>query len=487
MIPADLAAATPLVVAVCGIAIYFITKILPHDLRHWSGTLTALVLLGTFCILLFVIARHATLTGLSFIGITGGLLVTGIGAVSAWVSEGNLDPEGPIHLYYPLFLFALAGAMAIGFATDLFTIFVMVELSAVPVYALCAYRHREDPRALSSAMKYLLQGVVGTLTALLGVAVLYLVGHTLDITGLQKALAGADPVPVLFAGVLVLLGYGVKLAIVPLHTWLPDAYARAPVGVTAILVGPTKIGVLIAMFLTLSALPAGSGILRTLGIVVIFFAVLTMTVGNLLALNQPDLQYILAYSSVAQMGYILLGFGIGMVYNLPLGFTAGLYYAIAYAMMKAGAFIAADVFAQDAGSSETGKMKGIGARHPFLGISFTIFIFGLIGVPFTNGFLGKMLLEQAGMVTSMMSGVALALILALNSVLSLGYYVPVISTLMFSSAEGSPCPVRLKPVPAGAMTAVIFLAIVTVYFGLFPESFNWISHASEQIFTWGVA
>ena len=487
MIPADIAAATPLVVALCGIAIYFITKLLPPNLRHLGGTLTSLILLGIFCILLSVIARHATLTGLSFTGITGGLLVTGIGAVSAWASEGNLDPKGPVHLYYPLFLFALAGAMAIGFANDLFTIFVMVELSAIPVYALCAYRHKEDPAALSSAMKYMMQGVVGTLTALFGVAILYLAGHTLDLSELPKALANADPSLVLFAAVLVLLGYGVKLAIVPLHTWLPDAYARAPVGVTAIMVGPTKIGVLIALFLTFSALPAGGGIPRTLGIIVIFFAILTMTVGNLLALNQRDLRYILAYSSVAQMGYILLGFGIGLVYNLQLGFTAGLYYAIAYAMMKAGAFIAADVFATDAGSFETDKMKGIGARHPFLGISFAIFIFGLIGVPFTNGFLGKMLLEQAGMVTSMMSGVVLALILALNSALSLGYYVPVISKLMFSSAEKGQCPVRLKPVPLGALSAVIFLAIVTVYFGLFPESFTWISHAAGQIFTWGVA
>lgn len=484
MIPADIAAATPLVVAMCGIALYFITKLLPRNLRHWSGMLTALILLGTFVILLSVIARHATLTHISFIGITGGLLVTGIGAVSAWASEADLDPKGPVHLYYPLFLFALAGAMAIGFATDLFTIFVMVELSAIPVYALCAYRHKEDPAALSSAMKYLLQGVVGTLTALFGVALLYIIGHTLDLAELPKALAGADPSLVLFAAILILLGYGVKLAIVPLHTWLPDAYARAPVGVTAIMVGPTKIGVLIAMFLTLSAMPAGS-IPHTLGIIVTFFAVLTMTAGNLLALNHRDLRYVLAYSSVAQMGYILLGFGIGLIYNLPLGFTAGLYYAIAYAMMKAGAFIATDAFASSAGSFETEKMKGLGARYPFLGLSFAIFICGLAGVPFTNGFLGKMLLEQAGMVTSMMSGVVLALILALNSALSLAYYIPVISTLFFSGMKGGQFPEHLKPVPLGTLTAVVFLALVTVYFGLFPESFDWITHASEQIFTWG--
>ena len=486
VIPADIASATPLFVAMCGIAIYFITKILPRDLRHWSGMLTALLLLGTFFVLLSVILWHATSSQISFIGITGGLLVTGIGTVSAWASEAGIDPKGPVHLYYPLFLFALAGAMAVGFANDLFTIFVMVELSAIPVYALCAYRHKEDPAALSSAMKYLLQGVVGTLTALFGVAILYLIGHTLNLSALPKALAGADPLLVVFSAVLILLGYGVKLAIVPLHTWLPDVYARAPLGVTAIMVGPTKIGVLVAMFLTLSAMPATAGIPRILGIIIIFFAVLTMTAGNLLALNQRDLRYVLAYSSVAQTGYILLGFGIGMAYNLPLGLTAGFYYAMAYAMMKAGAFIATDAFARDAGSYETARMRGLGAKYSLIGISFDIFIFGLSGVPFTAGFLGKLLLVQAGMLTLTISGAVLALILVLNSALSLAFYVPVISTLMFYGTESDRCPVSRQKIPIPLVTAVVFLAFVTVYLGLFPASFDWISHASAQIFTWGV-
>ena len=470
----------------CGIAIYFITKILPRDLRHWSGILTALLLLGTFIVLLSVIAGQNTFSRISFIGITGGLVVTGIGAVSAWASGAILDPKGPVHLYYPLFLFALAGAMAIGFANDLFTIFVMVELSAIPVYALCAYRHKEDPASLSSATKYLMQGVVGTLTALFGVAILYITGHTLSLSDLPKALVGADPTLVIFAAVLIILGYGVKLAIVPLHTWLPDAYARAPVSVTAIMVGPIKIGVLIALFLTLSAMPAVAGIPRTLGIIITFFAVLTMTGGNLLALKQRDLRYILSYSSVAQTGYILLGFGIGMVYNLPLGFTAGFYYAIAYTMMKAGAFIATDVFAKDAGSYETAQMKGVGAKYSLLGIPYDIFIFGLSGVPFTAGFLGKLLLVQAGMLTATMGGISLALILVLNSALSLGYYVPVISTLMFYGAESDRSRTQRIKIPLPVVTTVLFLAFVTVYFGLFPESFGWISRASGQIFTWGV-
>jgi proton-translocating NADH-quinone oxidoreductase chain N len=486
MNPADIAGFMPFFIALCGIGTYFLTKVIPPNLRHWCGILTGCGLLAVFCLLLFVLFQHTAYPAISYIGLTGGLLVTGIGAVSAWASAGNLDPKGPVQFYYPLFLFALAGAMAVGFATDLFTIFVLVELSAIPIYALCAYQHQTDPAALSAAMKYLLQGVTGTLTALLGVALLYMEGHTLSLSLLPAALASADPRIVLFAAILILLGYGVKLGIVPLHTWLPDAYAHAPVGVTAIMVGPTKIGVLIAMVLSLSALPAEGTLPWTLGIIITFFAIVTMTAGNLLALNQTDLRYILSYSSIAQMGYILLGFGIGLIYNLPLGFTAGLYYAIAYAMMKSGAFFATDTFARESGSFKVAGMGGLGARHPILGLSMIIFIFGLIGVPFTSGFLGKLLLEQAGMSTSMMSGVVLALILALNSALSLGYYIPVISTLLFCGMDKTLCPVSQKPLPLTVVSAVMFLALVTVYLGLFPESFEWISHAARQIFIGGV-
>jgi proton-translocating NADH-quinone oxidoreductase chain N len=483
----DLVVYVPLFVATGGVALYFIIKMLPPGRRKWSGLFTAIWLFIAFCMLLSVIVQHRSLPDISFIGITGGLLVVGIGAAAAWASQGSLDPSGPVHLYYPLFLFALAGAAAVGFASDLFTIFVMVELSAIPVYALVAYRYREDPASLPSAMKYLIQGVAGTITALLGVSLLFLLGHSLNLSELPVALAGANQSLVLVAAVLILIGYGVKLAIVPLHTWLPDAYARAPSGTTAIMVGATKTGVLIALFLSLSALPSGATVPHDLGIIITFFAVITMTVGNLLALNQSELRYALAYSSVAQMGYILLGFGIGMVYNLPLGFTAGLYYAIAYSLMKSGAFLTADAFAYSAGSPETTRMRGLGATHPFLGIAFVVFVFGLIGVPFTCGFLGKLLLEQAGMVTSLMSGVILALILALNSALSLGYYVPILSTLLFRGKEKvlTNTPGKTpKSIPVSIVTAVVFLAIVTVYFGLFPESFDWITHASLEIFPW---
>lgn len=503
MIGADLAFFAPLFVAMGGLETYFFAKMVGPRYRRWTGAMAGLWLLVAFGLLLAAVQLGFPAGGASFfypilspsyLGLILGLLATGLGSLAAFASQGRIDPAGPVHLYYPLFLFALAGAVAVGFSNDLFTLFVMVELSAIPSYALVAYRYHEDPRSLGAALKYLFQGVAGTITALLGVSLLYLAGHTLTIAALPAALQGADPLLVGLAATMILLGYGVKLAIVPMHTWLPDAYVCAPGGVTAIMAGATKAGALIALFLSLSALPRGIVVPGYLGWAINLLAVLTMTVGNLLALNQTDLRRVLAYSSVAQMGYILLGFGIGMQYGFLLGFEAGLFYAVAYSVMKGGAFLAADVFTASAGSAETVRMRGIGARHPVVGVAFTIFILGLVGVPATAGFLGKLLVFEAGMATNVIGGVVLALLLAANSALSLGYYVPILSTLLFQGREAvHAAPVATadggeEELPLSTSASIAALAVVTVYLGLFPQVlFDWISKAAQALAGgWGV-
>jgi proton-translocating NADH-quinone oxidoreductase chain N len=490
---AELALAVPLFIATGGVVTYIFAKLLSSRARRWTGSFTALWFVAAFGLLLYAGGNSSSegvmpfypILNASYVGIIIGLLATGIGALAAFASQDRIDPAGPVQLYYPLFLFALAGTAAIGFCNDLFTLFVVVELSSIPSYTLVAYRHREDPRALSAAIKYLIQGVAGTITALMGVALLYMAGHTLTIPELPRALAGVDPLLIAFAAALILIGYGVKIAIVPIHTWLPDTYTLAPAGVTAILVGATKAGVLIALFRSLSALPYGAGVPAFLGLAISLLAILTMSVGNILALIQTDLRRVLAYSSIAQMGYILLGFGIGVQYNLVLGIEAGLFYVIAYGLMKCGAFLVADQFSLVAGSPETSRMEGLGARYPLLGFAFTMFIFGLIGVPATAGFFGKLLIVQAGVIAATPVSLGLVLILLANSAVSLGVYIPILSTLMF---RGGTVPEKTVVIPLGVSVSILVLLVVNIYLGLFPPQtlFSWIGQASSLLLPGGV-
>ncbi|HUK92861.1 MAG TPA: NADH-quinone oxidoreductase subunit N [Methanomicrobiales archaeon] len=491
---AALAVLAPILIAVGGVVAYLLAKVLHGKNLRWTGAFSAAWLAAVFVLLL-----AAGITG-SFgevvslgpvlqptaLGVAFALLVTFLGAAAALASMGRLAPDGPLQLYYPLLLFALAGASAAGFARDLFTLFVAVELSAIPSYALVAYLRKDEPRAIQAAVKYLLQGVTGTLTALFGVSLLYIAGHTLLIGDLPRALAGSDPVLLAAAATLITVGYGVKLGVVPLHTWLPDAYSYAPAGVTAVMAGAAKAGSLLALILSLAALPAGGASVFA-GIVLLVLSVLTMTAGNLLALAQTDVRRLLAYSSIAQMGYILLPLGIALAYGLATGILAGLFYAVAYGLMKGGAFLSADLLAADAGSTETSRMKGVGGRNPVVGVAFAIFILGLVGVPATAGFVGKALIFLAGMSTLTWGGVALALVLAANSALSLGYYVPLVSTIFFGgdAGEGHGAPPG-KRIPLPGTIAVVLLALATVALGFFPGAIaGWLGTASAY-FPWGM-
>jgi len=154
-------------------------------------------------------------------------------------------------------------------------------------------------------------------------------------------------------------------------------------------------------------------------------------------------------------------------------------------VIKAGAFLAADALAHAAGSSDLAKMRGIGARHPVTGIALAVFVLGLIGVPATAGFLAKLLVFQAGMATLAPMGVLLALILAVNSAVSLGYYAPILSNLLFGGHEGVPASAS-KGIPLATAAVIVALAVATVLLGLFPQAaFAWIELAASQIFVWG--
>jgi len=489
----NLAMASPMILAIGGIACFGYARFAKGRMRAWTGALAAAFFIGTFLLLsavafiglpsdgstAFAVLRPNSL------GLLMALLATGLGAVACLYSQGSLDPEGPVTHFYPLIMFALAGTVAVGFAVDLFTMFVMVELSALPSYALVAYNYRVRKASVAAAIKYLIQGVAGTLTALLGISFMYIAGGTLDVDLLRITLLTAPNYILALSAILIVVGYGVKLAIVPMHTWLPDAYYQAPSGVTAIMAGATKAGALVALFRAISAMPMSAVGAAQVGLIVSILAIITMTVGNILALGQKNLRRMLVYSSIAQMGYILLGFGVGLQYSVAAGLVAGLFYLTAYGIMKGGAFLCSGAFTRATNGGKTlDELRGVGAKHPVVGVSFLLFILGLIGIPATAGFPGKLMLFQAGIAPTMSIntwanwGTLLAIALALNSALSLGYYVPALNSVLFKAGHGGE--EKASKIPIAIVAAIVPLAAVTLILGLYPQiAMNLIEPASK--------
>jgi proton-translocating NADH-quinone oxidoreductase chain N len=404
------------------------------------------------------------------LGLFLGLIASGLGTIVSLYSIGSIKPENQIKYYYPLFLIAIAGTIAIGFANDLFTIFVMVEFSALPSYFLVAYNYQKEKIASSAAIKYLIQGVTGTLTALLGISFIFLITGTLDVDNLMNSTFNFNQSIVLIAIVLIIVGYGVKLAFVPLHTWLPDTYCYSIPSVTFILASITKIGFFVGLIKTLFSLPTGFLISVHVGIIIGTISIFTMTVGNFLALIQKNLKRMLAYSSITQMGYIIVGLAIALEYNFIFGMIATLFYLVAYSIMKGGAFLCAGMF-ESLGIKDISSLKGIGKNNPLLSICFVIFILSLIGMPVTVGFLGKLFLIESGIKPFHDMSLILTFVLIINTAISLGYYVPAITSVF--SKNNKKYKVTVNDINWTQYAAIVILAIITIVLGFYsPIVFN---------------
>jgi proton-translocating NADH-quinone oxidoreductase chain N len=398
-----------------------------------------------------------------------GLIATGLGfAVTAYTivhMRGDREADRP--LYTALFLLLVLGVAGLGLAGDLFNLYVFFELMAISSYALVAYyRLRTD--AVEAGMKYLVMNGAGSLLALIGIGIVYLSSPngSLDLQTLARTTLNGSPTSAYLAAGFLIAGFGVKAAIVPLHTWLPDAYTAAPIGITAMLGGVVTQSGLIAMVRTLSVLGVGSAsIAASYGVLLGFLAVLTMTVGNLTAMHQRDLKRMLAYSSIAQAGYVLLGFAAGLQWGTIaiLGVVGALFHIVNHALMKGGAFLAAGALEDAYGTRDLDDLKGAGRRSPLLGVAFGVFVLGLAGVPPTAGFLSKLFIAS-GAAEGGALGAFFVVALIANSILSLAYYVPALTGLW--SKEAPVAGERRVRVPLVAVV-VVFAALV-IGFGLWP-------------------
>jgi NADH-quinone oxidoreductase subunit N len=398
------------------------------------------------------------------------LLFLGAAALTVLMSSQYLAIER-VHAgeYYFLVLCATLGMLVMAAGIDLVTIFVGLETMAVSFYVLAGFI-RPSRRSNEAAVKYFVLGTFSVGILLYGMSLLYGLTGSTHLRTVATALAGTDRGRMLPLAVMLLAaGIGFKIAAVPFHMWAPDVYEGAPTPITALLsVGSKAASFAMLMRIFLEGLPAfrvdGLGLVsgQAFGWRGIFYvlSIATMTLGNLTALGQTNTKRLLAYSSVAHAGYVL----IGVVAGPPRGITASLVYFVAYALMQLGAFaVVVTLRRRDVIGDELKDFTGLARSHPAMAFAMLVFLLSLGGVPATAGFMGKLWLFGAALDAGY---VWLAVIGVLNSALSLYYYARIV-VLMWTTEEES---IASAISPSSGLVAVVTVAAVgTILLGIYPR------------------
>ena len=393
-----------------------------------------------------------------------------------FVMQDRRERKHGIGEYYFLLLGAAIGIFFMVSTNNLLLMILGLELLSLASYSLAGF-HKGDKRSAEAAMKYVVFGGLSTGIMLYGISLLYGLTGTLDLglmgtadgtpaaSGLALGLVNqvtANPIPVAIAIVLILAGFSYKVSIAPFHFWTPDVYEGAPTPVTTFLaVGSKAAGIAVllrflgALFLSDGVQDAVAAYGDRIGLLLAILSAVTMTIGNLAALRQPSLKRMLAYSSIAHAGYVL----IGVACMTPGGFTAAMYYLAAYYFMNLGAFGFLLYFEGVTGKETIDSLKGMGYKAPLAGGAMVVFLVSLTGLPPTVGFYGKYLLFLEGW----QSGLAWLLVVAgLNTVVSLYYYFRVARALFLSGETEAEAPPQ--PMLTGVIAA---LGVATVVFGLY--------------------
>lgn len=388
--------------------------------------------------------------------------------------------------YYSLLLALTLGMILMAGASNLLMMYLALELSSITSYILSGYT-REAQDSSEASLKYVIYGSLSSGLMLYGISIIYGMTGSLDLYTINQVLAGGEvnSLALLIAGILVIAGFGYKISAVPFHFWTPDVYEGAPITITAFLSVASKAGGFAMMirffkvtFFDSSIMTLPEGAWESVQgfdwvAVIVALSVLTMTFGNLVAIWQNNLKRMLAYSSIAHAGYMMMGI---VVLNNE-GLAAIMLYFVVYLFMNLGAFYIVMLVANKIGSEDIDDYRGIGPKAPLAMVALSIFLVSLTGLPPTAGFIGKLYLFAA----LLNSGwVWLAVVGALNSVISLYYYVRVFRNMYLRSDE------RHSNVSLDFSFAqklvIMFLLVPTLLFGLYFTPLVQLAQASVKIF-----
>ena len=389
-------------------------------------------------------------------------------------SRGFIGKDEPHQAeYYALMLLAAVGMMFTAAATDLFVLFLAFETSSLSTFALVAFR-KKDKQATEAAVKFFIIGAISSAIVLFGISLIYGVAGTTDLYAMGPLLSGAlsnmEP-PLIIALVLLIAGFGFKAAVVPFHMWAPDVYQGSPTTISTFLAaGSKKVGVVALLRVFLIGLLA---IQIDWVVAIAVVAIATQTIGNVLAIPQRSIKRMLAYSSIAQVGYIMIAIPVGAVavqstsptdaaaFVATVGMVGALLHVLTHAAMKGGAFLVVAGTQSKGIPDDMEAYRGLSKRMPFLAFSMTILLLSLAGIPPLAGFFSKFVLFSSAIDAMQFSPWYLALAVSgvLNSALSLYYYARVIWYMYILEPEGT---VTKMSAPS-SINAGVLIALIVVF------------------------
>lgn len=463
----DLTAILPeILLTIIGICILLIDLFIPSDKKEFTAYLS----LGGIIIVFISLFSNFRLKAIAFSGmfihdpfaIFFKIIFLIVAALTILISINYLKIESA-HKgeYYILILFATLGMMILASAGSLLTLYLGLETMAISVCVLVCF-FRKDAVSNEAAIKYLLLSIFASAILLYGIALIYGLTGTDDIAGIGNELAKGNFVKntgLLLAVIMLTVGFGFKIAMVPFHMWAPDVYEGAPTSVAAFMsVGPKAAGfaVLLRVFLV------GISSLKPNWVMLFWFlSVASMTTGNIIAIAQSNIKRMLAYSSIAHVGYAL----IGLVVADQVGITAVLLYIFVYAFMNMGAFSTVILLCRKGmRGDKISDFTGLAQTNPLAAVIMLIFLLSLAGIPPTAGFIGKFYIFAAAIKANY---IWLAVLGVLNTAVSVYYYFKIL-LVMYMRTPSEKVTLSLSP---SLMTALAIMAVVTILIGIFPSPF----------------